>query len=80
MRKPVVDYRQLRLSNLTSPKFRHLLLLLGWVGYFLVYFLTENLIPDEKCHPVWCPLDEIIPFNEWFVIPYVGWYGLIVIS
>ena len=80
MRKPVVDYRQLRLSNLTSPKFRHLLLLLGWVGYFLLYFLTENLIPVEKCHPVWCPLDDIIPFNEWFVIPYVGWYVLIVIS
>ena len=80
MRKPVVDYRELRLSNLTSPKFRHLLLLLGWVGYFLLYFLTENLIPVEKCHPVWCPLDDIIPFNEWFVIPYVGWYVLIVIS
>lgn len=80
MRKPVVDYRQLRLSNLTSPKYRHLLLLLGWVAYFLCYFLTENLIPAEKCNPVWCPLDDVVPFNEWFVIPYVGWYVLIVVS
>lgn len=80
MRKPVVDYRELRLSNITEPRFRHLLLLLGWIGYFLLYFLTENLIPAEKCHPVWCPLDDVVPFNEFFVIPYVGWYVLIVVS
>ena len=80
MRKPVVDYRTLRLSNITSPQFRHLFLLLGWVGYFILYFLTENLIPAEDCHPVWCKLDDIIPFNELFVIPYVGWYVLIVVS
>lgn len=80
MRKPVVNYRNLRLSNITSPQYRHLLLLLGWVVYFCLYFLTENLIPAEDCHPVWCKLDDIIPFNEWFVIFYVGWYVLIVIS
>lgn len=80
MRKPVVDYRGLRFHNLTSPQYRHLLLLLGWVAYFLAYFLTENLIPAEKCNPVWCPLDDVVPFCEWFVIPYVGWYLLIVVS
>lgn len=80
MRKPVVDYRGLRFYNLTSPQYRHLLLLLGWVVYFACYFLTENLIPAEKCNPVWCPLDDVVPFCEWFVIPYVGWYLLIVVS
>ena len=80
MRKPVVDYRGLRLSNLTSPQYRHLLLLSGWLVYFLLYFLTENLIPVEDCYPVWCPLDDIIPFHEAFVIFYVGWYVLIVLS
>ena len=80
MKQPVVDYRKLRLSNITSPEYRHLLLLLGWVVYFSFYFLTENLIPAEKCHPMHCFLDDIIPFNEWFVLPYVGWYGLIVVS
>jgi len=80
MRKPVVDYKKLRFSNLTSPQYRHLLLLLGWVVYFAAYFLTENLIPAEKCNVVWHPLDDVIPFNEWFVIPYVGWYILIVVS
>lgn len=45
MKKPVVDYRKLRLSNIRTPEYSHLLLLLGWVGYFLLYFLTENFIP-----------------------------------
>ena len=80
MRKPVVDYRGLRPSNITSPRYRHLLLLSGWLVYFFLYFLTENLIPAENCHPVWCKLDDIIPFHELFVIFYVGWYVLIVLS
>ncbi len=78
MRSPMVDYRKLRLNNINTPEFSHLKLLLGWVGYFILYFLTENLIPAEKCHPIYCPLDDVIPFCEWFVIPYVGWYVLIV--
>lgn len=80
MRKPVVDYRCLRLSNINSPEFRHLKLLLGWVGYFILYFLTENLIPAENCHVIHSTLDDMIPFNEFFVVFYVGWYVLIVLS
>lgn len=80
MRKPVVDYRQFRFSKLNTPEFSHLKLLLGWLGYFILYFLTENLIPEEKCHVIHCPLDDIIPFCEWFLIPYVFWYFLIVVS
>lgn len=80
MKKPVVDYSKLRLSNIRSPEYSHVLLLLGWVGYFTLYFLTENLIPAERCTPVHCFLDDLIPFCEWFVIPYVFWYGLIVFS
>jgi len=78
MRKPVVDYRQFRLRKLNTPEFSHLLYLLGWVGYFLLYVLTENLIPASACYPVHSPLDDLIPFCEWFVIPYVGWYLLVV--
>lgn len=77
MRKPVVDYKAFRLSKINEPQYKHLLFLLGWIGYFALYFLTENLIPYEKCYPVHCALDDIIPFCEYFVIPYVGWYFLI---
>ncbi|MBR7142212.1 MAG: phosphatidic acid phosphatase [Clostridia bacterium] len=80
MKKPVVDYRDFRLSKLTDPRFSHLLLLLGWPVYFALYFLTENLIPVENCHVIHIPLDDLIPFCEIFLIPYVFWYLLIVIS
>ena len=80
MKKPVVDYRQFRLSKLYDPQFAHLKLLLGWVVYFLFYFLTENFIPVENCHVIHSALDDRIPFNEFFFIPYCFWYLLIVIS
>lgn len=80
MKKPVIDYREFRLSRINEPRFSHLKLLLGWVGYFIAYFLTENLIPLEKCTPVHCRLDDVIPFCEYFVIAYVFWYFLIVLS
>ncbi len=80
MKQSVIDYRKLRLSNITSPQYRHLLLLSGWIVYFTLYFLTENLIPAEICYPVHCWIDDVIPFCEAFIIPYFGWYFLIVYS
>ena len=80
MKKPVVDYRDFRFSKIGQPQYNHLLYLLGWVGYFILYFLTENLIGYEKCYPIHCWLDDVIPFCEFFVIPYVGWYLLIIVS
>ena len=78
MRKPVVDYRNFRLSKLKEPEYNHLLFLLGWIGYFILYFITEAFIPREQCTPVHCRLDDIVPFCEYFVVFYVGWYVLIV--
>lgn len=77
MKKPVVDYRKFRFSKLRDPEYRHMLLLLGWVGYFLLYVLTENLIPPERCHVIHCALDDKIPFCELFLIPYTFWYLLV---
>jgi len=80
MKKPVIDYRTFRLRRINEPQFSHLKLLLGWVIYFILFFITENLIPAEKCRPIHCWLDDIIPFCEAFVIPYTFWYLLIVFS
>lgn len=77
MKKALVDYSGFSLKRLKEPRFSHILLLLGWVGYFALYFITENLIPVERCHVVHCALDDMIPFNEFFVIFYVGWYVLV---
>lgn len=80
MKRSVVDYRQFRLSKLNTPEFSHLKLLATWLVYFALFFLTETLIPAESCTPVHLFLDDMIPFCEWFLIPYVFWYGLIVFS
>ncbi len=80
MKKPVIDYSGFRLSKLNNPQYSHLKLLFGWVVYLTFYFLTENIIPAESCHIIYCKLDSIIPFCEWFVIPYTFWYLLIVFS
>lgn len=77
MRKPVCDLRKFRFSKLNTPEFSHLKWLLGWVFYFSMYFITENLIPEERCHPMHCALDDLIPFCEYFAIPYIFWYFLV---
>ena len=80
LRKPVRDYRKFRLSALNEPKYQHLKLLSGWPVYFALYFLTENLIPVSACHEIHSSVDDIIPFNEYFLIFYCWWYALIFIS
>lgn len=74
----MVDYRRLRLSNLTSPEFSHVLLLLFWPLFGIAFSTLELLRPLEACHPVWCPLDDLIPFNEWFLLPYLFWFVFLV--
>ena len=77
MKKPAVDYRKFRISKLNSPEFSHLKLLSGWILYFILYIITENFIPQKECYIVHSPLDDMIPFCEFFIIPYVAWYLLV---
>ena len=77
MKRTVYDYRGFSLKKLNEPRFAHLKLLGGWIVYFALYFITENRIPWERCTPIHCGLDDLIPFNEWFALFYVGWYALV---
>lgn len=74
LRPPVIDYRHLRFNNLLSPEFRHVLLLLYWPAYLLSFILIERLFPAPSYHAVWCKLDDLIPFCEWFVFAYMSWH------
>ncbi len=76
LKKALPDSRGSRRSQSGS----HLKLLLGWPVYLIAFFLTEQLIPAEKCYSVHSIVDDWIPFCEVFWIPYVFWYALIVIS
>ena len=79
-KKKPVDYSGFSLRRLNEPRFSHMKLLGGWIFYFVMYFVTENLIPASACHPMHCALDDIIPFSEFFLIFYVGWYALVFCS
>ena len=77
MTRQPYDYSGFSLKKLNEPRFAHVKLLSGWLAYFALYFITENLIPAERCHPIHCALDDLIPFNECFLFFYVGWYFLV---
>jgi len=55
---------------------RHALLALYFVVYVIWFFLDEYLI-TENYTVIHHWLDDVIPFCEYFVVPYVLWYPFI---
>lgn len=82
----MVNYNDLRPGNLFSEKFRHLLLLLYWPLYMVIFSFLENgygkyiTSLGKEYHVMHCPLDDMIPFNELFLIPYLFWFLYIVLA
>ena len=74
---PAVDYSQFRLRKINDPEYAHMKLLISWPLYFLAFLLTERWIPYDRCSVIYSKLDAVIPFCEYFFIPYVLWYGLV---
>ena len=72
--QPAIDYRKLRLHNLTGNEFKHLLLLLYWPVYGLLFMFVERFYAVDHYTAMYCRLDDLIPFCEWFVIPYLFWF------
>lgn len=69
----MVDYRNLRPNNLLSEQYKHLILLLYWPLYGLVFwFLEKGLTLDY--HAIETDLDSKIPFIEYFIFPYYLWF------
>ena len=71
---PQVDYRKLRLSNLNTKPYAHLKLLLYWPLYGLLFLFVERFYPVDHYTVMHCALDDLIPFCEWFLIPYLFWF------
>lgn len=61
-------------AGLRRGTLEHWKLLLFWPVYGLAFYSLEWVFPQDYYQPMYHPLDELIPFNEWFVIPYVFWY------
>ena len=75
MRKTaIVDYRKFRFSKLNTSEFEHLKYLAYWPVFGLLFLTVERLWIRERYYPVSCPLDDRIPFCEYFLIPYLFWF------
>ena len=44
-----------------------------WVVYLIWFFWLDFTVTDPK-YIIHSPLDDSIPFNEWFLIPYLFWF------
>ena len=71
---PVLDYRKVRIHNLGSKEFKHLNLLIFWPVFGLLFQYVEKFYPVDYYYPIYCSLDDKIPFCEIFVFPYVFWF------
>lgn len=71
---PMVDYRQFRFRKRNAPEFAHLKYLLFWPVFGLLFLLVERGWVREYYTPIHCPLDDKIPFCEYFLIPYLFWF------
>lgn len=54
-------------------KYKHALLLLYFPFYLMAFNYLETVMP-QKIHIIEFSLDHLIPFNEYFVIPYLLWF------
>ena len=73
--KPVVDYRRFRLRLLRTPEFSHLKLLVFWLIHVVLFGAIERDVFGDTYTAVELPvLDDLIPFCEWFLIPYLFWF------
>ena len=67
------NYREFKLSKLNTPEFSHIKLLIYWPLYGIAFLILERFLNVEY-NPVYCQLDDWIPFCEYFVIPYYFWF------
>ena len=59
----------MKLDQLRSRCRPHLWYQLYWVVYLIWFFWLDLTVTAPK-YILHSPLDDLIPFNEWFVIPY----------
>ena len=54
--------------------------ILGYVFIYMVWFFALENRSDTVFHTIHIKLDDLIPFNEYFVIPYFLWFAYIAVT
>jgi len=71
---PLYDYRHLRPNTLLTPQYRHLLLLIFWPVFSMIFAFLERRNIGGTFLVMYTPLDSHIPFQELFLLPYLYWF------
>ncbi len=74
----IVDYRRFRPSKLGTPAFRHLNYLWYWPIFGILFYGVEQWWLRDFYYPMYSTLDDLIPFCEIFLIPYLFWFVFLV--
>ena len=73
----MTNYKNFSLKKLKSKEFSHLKLLIFWLIYGAVFFFLES-DPYSHYSEIYCRLDDLIPFCEFFIIPYFLWFAFLI--
>ena len=64
--KPMVDYSKFKLSKINDAEYKHLKLLIFWPLYGVFFYALERFIIMPYYYPMYCPMDDFIPFNVYY--------------
>lgn len=68
-----MNNKLLRSKSLKGYIIRILFMILIPLAQMIYFYLNLNTAP-ARAYDITISLDKLIPFNEWFIIPYVFWY------
>ncbi len=57
--------------------YKHMFVAALYLPVYLIWFDYLEQHVQSQYHVVTCSLDSMIPFNEWFIIPYFLWFLLV---
>lgn len=72
--KPTVNYSGFMPRQNHREEYRHCKYWLFWPILGIRYVFIERFYPVEQYFTMHHPLDDLIPFREEFIIPYLFWY------
>ncbi len=76
-------YKDIHWGFLWDKRFKHVYLLIIWIligiGFYGVEALDKLGLRTEYLTKIeWQPVDDWIPFCEWFLIPYLFWFAFLI--
>ena len=57
---------------------KHALILVYWLIHYAWYQILQAVTLNRDPIPIACEADKLIPFSEWFIMPYLLWYVQII--